>query len=165
MNDTKRRLSPERQQITLCASDTCTIIRLEINKYKSIPTLVRVKSNTLSCAPPLSCLLPFLLFLSRLAAPFKALEIGCLWVSRQKGQLELQPATALMKDASGWQLLFIHQEFLSKCNLREELTASVIEWSKFLATDPDIRVRFLELPDFLRSSGSGTGSTQPREYK
>jgi hypothetical protein len=25
-------------------------------------------------------------------------------------------------------------------------------------------VRFPELPDFLRSSGSGTGSTQPREY-
>jgi hypothetical protein len=25
------------------------------------------------------------------------------------------------------------------------------------------RVRFLALPDFLRSSGSGTGSTQPRE--
>jgi hypothetical protein len=26
------------------------------------------------------------------------------------------------------------------------------------------RVRFPELPDFLRSNGSGTGSTQPREY-
>jgi hypothetical protein len=26
------------------------------------------------------------------------------------------------------------------------------------------RVRFLALPDFLRSSGSGTGSTQPHEY-
>jgi hypothetical protein len=26
------------------------------------------------------------------------------------------------------------------------------------------RIRFPELPDFLRSSGSGTGSTQPREY-
>jgi hypothetical protein len=26
------------------------------------------------------------------------------------------------------------------------------------------RVRFPELPDFLRSSGSGMGSTQPREY-
>jgi hypothetical protein len=25
------------------------------------------------------------------------------------------------------------------------------------------RVRFLSLPDFLRSTGSGTGSTQPRE--
>jgi hypothetical protein len=26
------------------------------------------------------------------------------------------------------------------------------------------RVRFPAVPDFLRSSGSGTGSTQPREY-
>jgi hypothetical protein len=26
------------------------------------------------------------------------------------------------------------------------------------------RVRFPALPDFLRSSGSGAGSTQPREY-
>jgi hypothetical protein len=36
--------------------------------------------------------------------------------------------------------------------------------SEFLATDPEVRVRFPALPDFLRSSGSGTGSTQPREY-
>jgi hypothetical protein len=34
---------------------------------------------------------------------------------------------------------------------------------EFLATDPEVRVRFPSLPDFLRSSGSGTG-TQPREY-
>jgi hypothetical protein len=64
------------------------------------------------------------------------------------------------------------------------------QWSEFLATDPEVRVRFPALPnfrpplwssgrsswlriqrsrvrfrvvpDFLRSSGSGTGSTQPR---
>jgi hypothetical protein len=37
-------------------------------------------------------------------------------------------------------------------------------WSsgqEFLATDPEVRVRFPTLPDFLRSSGSGTWSTQP----
>jgi hypothetical protein len=28
----------------------------------------------------------------------------------------------------------------------------------------EVRVRFPALPHFLRSSGSGTGSTQPREY-
>jgi hypothetical protein len=28
----------------------------------------------------------------------------------------------------------------------------------------EIQVRFPVLPDFLRSSGSGTGSIQPREY-
>jgi hypothetical protein len=34
----------------------------------------------------------------------------------------------------------------------------------FLATDPEVRVPFSALPDFLRSV-SGTRSTQPREYK
>jgi hypothetical protein len=43
------------------------------------------------------------------------------------------------------------------------VTASVVQWSQFLATDPEVRVRFAALPDFLRSSGSGTGSSQPRE--
>jgi hypothetical protein len=45
---------------------------------------------------------------------------------------------------------------------RRKRTASV--WSEFLATDPEVRVRLPALEDFLRSSGSGTGSTQPREY-
>jgi hypothetical protein len=31
-------------------------------------------------------------------------------------------------------------------------------------TYPEAWVRFPALPDFLRSSGSGTGSTQSREY-
>jgi hypothetical protein len=44
------------------------------------------------------------------------------------------------------------------------LTSSVVKWSESLATDPEVRVRFPALPDFLRSSGSGTGSTQPYEY-
>jgi hypothetical protein len=30
--------------------------------------------------------------------------------------------------------------------------------------DPEIRIRFLALPDLLRSSGSGTEPTQPREH-
>jgi hypothetical protein len=37
-------------------------------------------------------------------------------------------------------------------------------WSEFLATVPEVQVRFPALPDFLRSNGPGTGSTQPREY-
>jgi hypothetical protein len=41
-------------------------------------------------------------------------------------------------------------------------SASVVYWSEFLATDAEVRVRFPALPHFLRSSGSGTGSTQPR---
>jgi hypothetical protein len=28
----------------------------------------------------------------------------------------------------------------------------VVQWSEFLATDPEVRVRFPELPDFLRST-------------
>jgi hypothetical protein len=43
-------------------------------------------------------------------------------------------------------------------------TASVVYWAEFLATDPEVLVRFPALPDFLSSSGSGTGSTQHREY-
>jgi hypothetical protein len=43
------------------------------------------------------------------------------------------------------------------------MTASVILWSEFLATDPEARVRFPALPE-KKSSGSGTGSSQPREY-
>jgi hypothetical protein len=33
-------------------------------------------------------------------------------------------------------------------------TAPVVQWSGFLATDPEARVRFPKLPDFLRSSVS-----------
>jgi hypothetical protein len=35
---------------------------------------------------------------------------------------------------------------------------------RVLATYPEVRVRIPALPDFLRSSGSGTGSNQSREY-
>jgi hypothetical protein len=45
------------------------------------------------------------------------------------------------------------------------LTAFVVQCSEFLTTDPEAQVRFLALPYFLRSSGSETGSTQPRQYK
>jgi hypothetical protein len=55
------------------------------------------------------------------------------------------------------------------CEVRTEFICYVEEskpplWSEFLATDPEVRVRVPELPDFLASSGSGTGSTQPCEY-
>jgi hypothetical protein len=46
-------------------------------------------------------------------------------------------------------------------NFENKIT--VVTWSEFLTTDPDVRVLFPELPHFLRSSVSGTGSTQPRE--
>jgi hypothetical protein len=39
----------------------------------------------------------------------------------------------------------------------KKVDPSVVQWSEFLATDPEVRVGFPALPDFLRSSGSGTG--------
>jgi hypothetical protein len=44
-------------------------------------------------------------------------------------------------------------EYLKICYIT---TASVVCWSEFLATYPEVRVRFSALPDILRSSGSGT---------
>jgi hypothetical protein len=35
---------------------------------------------------------------------------------------------------------------------------------EILAADPEVRVRFPALPDYLRSTGSGTGSTQSHKY-
>jgi hypothetical protein len=40
----------------------------------------------------------------------------------------------------------------------------VVQRSEFLATYPEVLFRFPAVPDFLRSSGSGTGSIQPRDY-
>jgi hypothetical protein len=55
------------------------------------------------------------------------------------------------------------------------MAAALIEFTKENDSDPfsefcgekvrDVRVRFPALPNFLRSSGSGTGSTQPRVEK
>jgi hypothetical protein len=47
-----------------------------------------------------------------------------------------------------------------------EKTSEIIEEYRVrvLATDPEARVRFPALPHFLRSSGSGRGSTQPHEH-
>jgi hypothetical protein len=45
------------------------------------------------------------------------------------------------------------------------LTASVVQWSEFLTDNLEVLGSVPALPNFLRSSGSGTGSTQPREDK
>jgi hypothetical protein len=49
-------------------------------------------------------------------------------------------------------------------DLRDTGGVSVVYWSEFLATDPEVQVRFPALPDFLVSSGSETASTQPLQY-
>jgi hypothetical protein len=51
----------------------------------------------------------------------------------------------------------------TKFSVGRDKTASVVKWSEFFATYPEARVRFPALPE-KKSSGSGTGSTQPREY-
>jgi hypothetical protein len=53
------------------------------------------------------------------------------------------------------------------CKILEEClknTASVFLWSEFLSTYTEVRVRFPELSDFLRSIRSGTRSTQRLGY-
>jgi hypothetical protein len=47
--------------------------------------------------------------------------------------------------------------------LVDEVSAKLSYVSEFLATDPEVQVRFPALPDFLRSSWSGTEYTQPHE--
>jgi hypothetical protein len=53
---------------------------------------------------------------------------------------------------------------LLMCTYGVSGTSSVVQWSEFLAADPEVRVRFPALPDFLRSRGYGKRSTQPRDY-
>jgi hypothetical protein len=54
-------------------------------------------------------------------------------------------------------------EFNYIVSIALNLAASVVQWSELLATDPKAQVRFPALLE-KKSSGSGTGSTQPREY-
>jgi hypothetical protein len=67
---------------------------------------------------------------------------------------------------------YVTEMYCASCEVRTEFVCYVEEsipplWSsgqEFLATDKEVRVRFPALPDFQKSSVSGTGSTQPREY-
>jgi hypothetical protein len=43
--------------------------------------------------------------------------------------------------------------------------ASVVKWSEFLTANPQVPGSIPGTTRFLSSSGSGTGSTQPREDK
>jgi hypothetical protein len=53
---------------------------------------------------------------------------------------------------------------IMEINDQIHVPANVVKRSEFLATDPEVRVRFPALQHFLSSSVSGTGSPQPREY-
>jgi hypothetical protein len=39
--------------------------------------------------------------------------------------------------------------------MSSQRTTSVVKWSEFLLTDPELRVRFPALPDFLRNMERG----------
>jgi hypothetical protein len=55
---------------------------------------------------------------------------------------------------------FLMSEFEAmRFNIKARMSKSQSSWLQIQRS----RVRFPALPDFLRSSGSGTGSTQPRE--
>jgi hypothetical protein len=73
-----------------------------------------------------------------------------------KGNNEKAPPLFACHGMSRW-------EQLKNVSILKPLTASVVWLSEFLATDPEARVRFPALPE-KKSSGSGTGSTQPCEY-
>jgi hypothetical protein len=63
---------------------------------------------------------------------------------------------------------YITEMYCVSCEVRTEFICYVEEgrpslWSSGQATEPEARVQFPVLPE-KKSSGSGTGSTQPREY-
>jgi hypothetical protein len=61
---------------------------------------------------------------------------------------------------------FVHKRIISAVKRVEFVRLGGVQ-IRCPSTNPQIhraRVRFPALPDFLRSSGSGTGSSQPREY-
>jgi hypothetical protein len=49
------------------------------------------------------------------------------------------------------------RNFDMRCRCNCLVLCSVVKWSEFLSTDSEVRVRFLALPDFLRSSGLEPG--------
>jgi hypothetical protein len=78
---------------------------------------------------------------------------------------------------SWWRHICIYLDFsgffcsnLNWCCVKSCLIFTYFPWPPLLSSGQSFwlligmsRVRFLALPHFLRSSGSGTGSTQPRE--
>jgi hypothetical protein len=71
---------------------------------------------------------------------------------------ELVHKTVLRPAITAFQ--FLHQSFRNSLCATNAGRVTPPLWS----SGPEVRVRFPTLPHFLRSSGSGMGSTQPREY-
>jgi hypothetical protein len=69
----------------------------------------------------------------------------------------LETSTRIYGAASHKNVIFIvTKEYCCHCYVSE--TASVVQWSEFLATDPGVRVRFLAVPDFPRKVWNGVHS-------
>jgi hypothetical protein len=82
------------------------------------------------------------------------------WLLASSSALTLVPICAALFLFSVFLLFFISFFFITIVCMCDRHCGLVVE---FLTTDPEARVRFPVLPG-KKSSGSGTGSTQPREY-
>jgi hypothetical protein len=99
---------------------------------------------------------------SRCSKPWEGVKLRCL------EEIFDSCPDRLRLESRAWCSLYIVNRclFVSKlcCHYTFLTERTYLHWSESLATDPQVRVRFPALPDFLRSGGSGTGSSQPREY-
>jgi hypothetical protein len=79
---------------------------------------------------------------------------------------ELLLHSGLFMWGSNWrypqQVSYYHDDIISKY-LLSFTTNSVVYWSEFLATGPDVPGFISALPDLLRKCKYGTGFTRPRE--
>jgi hypothetical protein len=73
--------------------------------------------------------------------------MGLLCTGRSKSFVRIRPESITYLTFDITTLVF---GFYWNCLIMR--TASVVRRSEFLATDPEVRIRFLALPDFLRSS-------------
>jgi hypothetical protein len=76
----------------------------------------------------------------------------------------LQQHNFYTKLRENWSIHWFKSTHTDSMLISEKEKRPISKQNKLLTTDPEVRVRFPALPDFLRSSGSGTGSTQ-HEYK
>jgi hypothetical protein len=91
----------------------------------------------------------------------RALSPGIKWPGHEADHLHLAARSGMAELYLHWPIRVHEGKIWPICYIF--LTASVVWWSEFLATDPEARVRFPALPE-KKCSGSGTGSIQPREY-
>jgi hypothetical protein len=84
----------------------------------------------------------------------------------QKQVQHIQIYFSELESGGQWYNSFKALVYLKASTMQDNITAefNFIYFNETASVDPEVRVRFPALSDFLRSSGSGTGSTQPREH-